>query len=455
MVHLKKSKSNSLFNHTESTLLTHIRPNSHVVIALSGGVDSVVLLHLLAILSKHLNFSLSAIHVDHGISSNAAHWRQFCHNLCLSFDLPIITKSLNLKKTPGVSLEALARDERYQIFNQLQADYIALAQHLDDQAETLLLQLFRGAGIRGLSAMPIIRKQSSDMAPQVLRPLLQVSRREIEQYAEQNQLSWIHDESNDSTDFNRNFLRHKVLPLLKEKYPNYAKTLLRTSKHLSEASLLLDELAEIDRQQYLVSGKLQMKAMHELSIARAKNLLRFTLVQSGIRPPSTAKLDDILQQLRSTRLDTQINITIDQIILRCYQGLIFFLPKLKTAEPTWRLTWHGENPLQLANLHGTIRFTHIKSQGIDQIKLSQYPVTIRLRQGGERFAPHCNRPRRSLKKLLQEAAIPPWKRYTMPLLFSGERLVWVPDIGIDYEFQVKSEQVGLVPNWQSETIHSL
>jgi tRNA(Ile)-lysidine synthase len=450
MVHSRKSKSNSLLCETKRVLLAHIKPDSHLVIALSGGIDSVVLLHLLAALSKQMGFALSAVHVNHGISNNAAHWSQFCCELCRSFDIPITVKQLNIKKEQGISLEALARDERYQVFSHLQADYIVLAQHLDDQAETLLLQLFRGAGVKGLSAMPVIRKQHANTAPQILRPLLQAPRSQIEAYAKQNELNWIHDESNDSTVYNRNFLRHKILPLLKEKYPNYPKTLLRTSQHLSEASVLLDELAEMDSKHCLFSGKLQIAAIHELSLPRARNLLRFIFTQHDIRLPSTAKLADILQQLLSTRTDTQRQITVGHMVVRCYKGLMYILPKTKSPQSTWQQVWQGEHQLHLKDLNGMINFSYTKhqGQGINEKKLLQKPVTIRLRQGGERFSPRCNRPRRSLKNLLQETSIPPWERNTLPLLFSGEKLVWVPGIGIDCEYQVKSDESGLAPAWR-------
>ena len=191
MAHLRKSKSNSLLCDTEEVLLAHIKQGNHLTIALSGGIDSVVLLHVLATLSKQLQFTLSAVHVNHGISSNATLWSRFCCDLCHSYGISSYVAYLQIKKEAGISLEAIAREERYRIFGHIQADYVVLAQHLDDQAETLLLQLFRGAGVKGLSAMPVTRKQASDAAPQILRPLLDVSRSRIEDYARQNKLNWI------------------------------------------------------------------------------------------------------------------------------------------------------------------------------------------------------------------------------------------------------------------------
>lgn len=450
MAHLRKSKSNSLQYDVREVLLAHIKPGSHLTIALSGGVDSVVLLHVLATLSRQMQLTLSAVHVNHGISNNALLWSRFCCNLCHTYGISIYVAYLQVRKEPGISLEAIAREERYRIFNHLQADYVVLAQHLDDQAETLMLQLLRGAGIKGLSAMPIVRKQLSDTAPEILRPLLEISRNRIEAYARQNKLNWINDESNDSTIFNRNFLRHEILPLLRKRYPNYPKTLLRTSRHLSEASLLLDELAAIDSENCLISGKLQVDKIRKLSFSRAKNLLRCILSQQGVNLPSTVKLENILTQLLSVRTDNQLHIGWGDHEIRCYKGAIYILPRKRLVQQSKQYLWHGEQHLALPHLSGTIHFKQVKDQGINQQKIMAEPAMIRLRSGGERFMPACNRPRRSLKNLLQEASIPPWERNVMPLLFCGEKLVWVPGIGIDCEFQVKSGEFGILPLWNPE-----
>ena len=216
MVRSRKPKSNSVLSEARQVLLAHLKPDNRLTVALSGGVDSVVLLHALVTLAKEMAFTLSAVHVNHGISGNAAQWGQFCRDLCRRYGISIDVADLRLPREKGASLEAVARQERYRIFSLLRADYVVLAQHLDDQAETLLLQLLRGSGIKGLSGMPTVRKQNVRDAPQILRPLLQVSRDQIEAYAWQNGLDWIVDESNDSTAFSRNFLRHEIFPLLKK-----------------------------------------------------------------------------------------------------------------------------------------------------------------------------------------------------------------------------------------------
>ena len=424
-------------------------------------MDSIVLLDLLAALSVPMQFSLSAVHVNHGISAHAGKWSKFCRAFCKSRGIPLKIVSLKIAREPGVSLEAAARDARYRVFEKLKADYVVLAQHLDDQAETLVLQLLRGAGVKGLGAMPVVRNQANvgagfipalSASPCILRPLLEVSRSEIETYARKNKLHWINDESNEDVAFDRNFLRHEILPLLEQRFPAYRTTFLRASRHLAEASGLLDELAEADSRSIIVSGKLQLEGLrklNKLSCARAKNLLRYVFAQQGATLPSTVKLDEILRQLLSSRPDAKLHLTFGNTEVRCFKGSVHLRPASATkAKTEWQLAWRGEDQLVIADLGGEICFTHKKGKGINLEKLTQHPVTIRLRQGGERLRPDCKRPRRSLKNLLQEASLPPWEREALPLLFSGEHLVWAPGIGVDCDFQAAAGEPGLVVKWQ-------
>src|SRR5690349_5673188 len=260
MASSRKSKSDNISRRAQHVLRTRVQSGDHLTIALSGGVDSVVLLDLLVPIASQMQLPLSAVHVNHGISPNADKWSEFCRNLCQSRNIPLEIARVKVARGPSISLEAAAREERYRIFRGLQTDYIVLAQHLDDQAETLLLQLLRGAGVKGLSAMPVVRTVRKEMGetvpvnsvlalegrPRLLRPLLDVSRREIEDYARKHALRWITDESNDEISFDRNFLRHELFPLMEKRFPAYRTTFLRASRHMAEASALLAELAEVD-----------------------------------------------------------------------------------------------------------------------------------------------------------------------------------------------------------------
>ncbi|BCT68420.1 tRNA lysidine(34) synthetase TilS [Nitrosospira sp. NRS527] len=455
-------------------LREQIQCGDHLAIALSGGVDSVVLLDLLVPASVEMRFSLSAIHVNHGISPNTDRWSEFCRDLCRSRNISLEIAKLKIRREPGVSLEALARDERYRTFGKIKADYVVLAQHLDDQAETLLLQLLRGAGVKGLGAMPVVRnlaqgssKQEPEVGndksgpldgrPRILRPLLNVSRREIEDYAKESGLQWVTDESNEDVSFDRNFLRHEFFPLLEKRFPSYRTTFLRASRHMAEASTLLDELAEADSRECVIPGKLHIEDLRKLSFPRARNLLRNTLAQQGAILPSTIKLEEILRQLLSSGPDSKLRVIFGNAEVRCFKGVVHVRNRDVSAGPDdlpavdWQVPWHGEKQLVIAELGGTLIFTHDSGMGINLQKLSEDPVTIRPRHGGERLRPDRKRPRRSLKNLLREASLPPWEREMLPLIFSGEHLVCVPGIGVNSDFQATIGEPGLVIQWQPDT----
>lgn len=457
MANSRKLKLSSILSRVENILREQIQRDDHLVIGLSGGVDSVSLLSILASLSVQLSFTLSALHINHGISPNANKWEKFCLNLCRAHGIPIKITKLKISRSPGTSLEAIARDARYQKFKKLKADHIILAQHLDDQAETLLLQMLRGAGVKGLGAMPVIRNQISedgnrppDTGPQILRPLLNVSRSEIEGYAQENKLYWMTDESNNDVSFDRNFLRHKIFPLLEKRFPSYRTTFLRTSRHMAEAGSLLDELAEYDSKECIISNKLQIERLRKLSFPRARNLLRYSLAQQGVILPSAVKLEDILGQLFSSRLDTKLHITFGDTEIRCFKGSVHVRRASTLPNKKWKFIWQGEKQLSFSELGGSVRFLCKKGRGINLQKLKEGLIVIRFRLGGERIRPDCNRPRRSLKNLLQEASFPLWERESLPLLFSGEHLVWAPGIGVDCSFQAGVNDLGLIVSWHPD-----
>lgn len=453
MVRSRRKKSNNtdyLVDDVETVLRATTKPGDRLTVGLSGGVDSIVLLDVLSIVSRRMPFELSAVHVNHGISSQSKAWSHFCCRQCYGYDIPVLVAYLKVEKPRGMSLEAVAREKRYRIFSQLNGDYLVLAQHRDDQVETLLLQLLRGAGVRGLSAMPVMRKQAEHTAPTILRPLLNVPRADIVSYARRHGLNWIHDESNDDRNFNRNFLRHELLPVLRRRFPAYSKTLLRSSRHMAEAALLLDELAAMDAKSCLNGDNLYVPALRELNLPRARNLIRFMLHRHNIQLPATVKLDEILNQLRYAKKDTQLRVVIDNAEIRYFKDRMYILPVQKPPPRHFQHTWQGEPCMQLAELGGSLRFVSIQGRGLSAFKLRQETVCIRVREGGEHFTPDCKRPRRSLKNLMQEAAIPPWQRCSIPLIFCGEKLAWVPGIGADCELQATPQEMGIVPEWLPE-----
>jgi tRNA(Ile)-lysidine synthase len=458
----KSPRSSALTAHVTAVLKRHVKRGDRLVAGLSGGVDSVVLLELLRRLSKKLHFELSARYVNHQINPAAGRWAAFCRALCRQHGIKCTVTRVTVPR--GNSLEAAARAARYRVFAALRADYVALAHNLDDQAETVLLQLLRGAGVKGLSAMPEARKAESEGRkdgensrqhlphpssliphPSILRPLLEIPRSEIEAYARRHKLEWIEDASNADLAFDRNFLRHEVLPVIARRYPAYRKTLLRASRNLAEAAQLLDELAAADAR-LTASGGLEIAGLRNLSPPRAKNVLRHFLALRGVTMPNAARLDEGVRQLQSQRA-TRTTIDLGELALRRHANELRVAAKTTAPPAGYRCEWHGESQLRLPELGGTLVLKKCRGSGLSLARLAGAPVTVRLRQGGERLQLHPQRPRRSLKNLLQELRIPPWERARLPLLCCGDELVWAAGVGAGCRFQARPGEASVQPRW--------
>ena len=437
---------------------------STILLGLSGGVDSVVLLHLLHQLAPRYSWHLNALHVHHGISPHADEWATFCTDLCARHEIPFQIEQVDIAPLREHGIEAAARKLRHAAFDRQPVDFIALAHHQDDQAETLLLQLLRGAGLRGASAMPVIR-QRTDHRTQ-LRPLLDVARSELLAYAQQHALQWVEDESNADDAYPRNFLRHRVLPLLEQRFPAYRETLARGARHFAEASELLDQLAQQDANIFpspsgggargegepFAGGALEVARLQALSLSRAKNLLRYFLHSLGAPMPQAVQLDDMLQQLCGARQGAAVLLTFGNWQLRRYQDNVYAFPALPEPDAELCTQWLGEAVLELPELGGTLHFEPVIGHGLSLEKLHQATVTVRLRHGAERIRLDDKRPTRTLKNLLQEQCIPPWQRDRLPLLFCGETLVAIPGIGVECAYQAAQEEAGVVLRWSATSI---
>ena len=441
MANSRKFRSADLTERVSAEMLPLLPAQSSILIGLSGGVDSVVLLHLLHNLSAQFNWQLSALHVHHGISANADAWRDFCVELCARLKIPLLIKDVDIAPLREMGIEAAARKLRYEAFAGQQCDFVALAQHTDDQAETLLLQLLRGAGIRGASAMPQMIHRSGTAS--LVRPLLHYSRTELLAYADENDLQWIEDESNQDDRYPRNYLRHRVLPLLDEKFPAYRNTLSRSAAHFAEASILLDELAEHDAKHAIVGETLSVLVLRELSVVRAKNLFRYFLHHLGHRMPQAIQLDEMLAQLCGAREDAEVCIVNGDLEIRRYQDRVYALHALADFDRDLVLPWNGEEKLEWPALNTILCFKYMQGLGVSIEKLKSFPVTLRLRQGGETMRLGQNASNRTLKNLMQEQRIPPWRRDRMPLLFCGDELVCVPGVGVVAAYRAKADEAAV------------
>ncbi len=444
MASSKKPRSNDLSAHISERLQSFSLAGQRVGVALSGGLDSTVLLNLMAEARDACGYHLSALHINHQLSANANKWQGFCESHCVSLNIPFQAITVEVARGPGVSLEAAARDVRYKAFSSLNVDYVVLGHQLDDQIETFFLQLLRGSGDRGLAAMPLI-KSAAGAPIKYLRPLLDVPRTEILFYAQAHNLAWIDDESNASRDFNRNFLRHDILPLLEKRFPAYRTTIYRSTQHLAESAQLLREIAGADLQQALIGKTLSLAFLQALTPGRASNLLLAYLVSQKVPAPTTARLLQLMKQIKA-RPDANIDVRMGPYTIRRYQSVLHVEPQ-QAAQP-FCVEWCGEAEQEIDALGGTLVFEKAQGLGLSLEKLQRNPVTIRLRQGGEKLTPDCKRPRRSLKNLLQEARIAPWQRQKMPLIYSGKELAAVVGIGIDCHFKANPDEPGVLVRWK-------
>lgn len=458
--HPEPAHNDELVSFVESVLGKRVSPNQHLTLGLSGGLDSVVLLDLLIRLRSRLPFRLSALHVNHQISPHSGRWADFCRDLCERHAVELTVVKIKLPGQTGESLEAQARAARYAEFERCAADWIVLAQHLDDQAETLLLQLLRGCGVDGASAMGESRRR-------FLRPLLDISRRALSEHAQANKLEWVEDESNQDARFDRNFLRHQIFPLLEQRFPAYRDTLARSARNFAQSKRLQDEVARLDGLASIHDNRLDTPILSQLSDSRARNLLRYFLKRHAIPAPSETMLQEMLQQLLTARQDAGIRIPLGALSLRRFQNQAWLVHdghdepsphfvKLTLTSLVQRsasqimgcLSATRFAPLQPAS-GKTLALRPTQGQGISLKKLGKGVLSVQSRVGGEKLRPDCQRPSRTLKHLLQEAGIPPWERSEHWLLYCDDKLVAVTGIGIDCAFQASSEEPGLALEWIS------
>jgi tRNA(Ile)-lysidine synthase len=286
-----------------------------------------------------------------------------------------------------------------------------------------------------------------DDTKKLWRPLLKVSRSDIESYAKQHKLKWIEDESNLNIDFDRNFIRSKVLPILKNRFNHIIKVISRSSIHLAEAQNLLDDLAKIDLKSYLKSinykHKLQVKYLNKLSHSRAKNVLRYWLEMNNQLMPSKDLLDELLRQVLTAKKDAELKIDLSKDVeIRRYKDEIYIVKKTQNTNKNYEIIWMGESEILLPNGH-KLKFKKVKGSGISLEKIKDKNLIISNRKGGEGFKPDSKRPTKKLKQLLQESDLAPWERDNLPLIFIGQDLICAPNFGVDYKYQVKSLEFGL------------
>jgi tRNA(Ile)-lysidine synthase len=404
-------------------------------------MDSMVLLDLLAAHARG-TWPLAAVHVHHGLSPNADAWAAFCRSFCEARRIPIAIEHVQVDRDAPDGLESAARRARYAVYAARPEPFVALAHHLDDQAETVMLQLLRGTGLKGIAAMPEVRTIPGS-STRLFRPLLPVARAELAAHAESAGLRWIDDESNATAEFDRNFLRHQVAPLLDARFPGWRDAAHRLSRHAAGADALIEELARIDGVPAEAGEGLPVDP--SLSGPRRANALRAYLALNGIAMPSRSRLAEMSRQLYEARDDARVRIEHAGVVLVRHRGRVLIETRA-SHDADWRVEWRGEAQVDLGGGRGIVKFEPARGRG-----LALHPAGtgwhFRPRSGGERIRLDPARPTRTLKNLLQERGIPAWQRSGMPLLFDGDILVWVPGIGIAGGYACREGREGFLPCW--------
>jgi tRNA(Ile)-lysidine synthase len=418
-------------------LARHVPPHARLVLGLSGGLDSVALLHVLRSLRDQHPFELRVVHVHHGLSPHADDWADFCARLCASHGLESSIHRVEIARNDAAGIEAAARRERQRIFAAIDADFLLTAHQQDDQAETLLLQLLRGAGPKGLAA--ITELQSRSDGAQHNSAAAGVTRAGLLDYAVAR-LDWVDDESNQDVRYRRNALRRQVMPLWLRISGNIATA---RAAALQACAELLDDLARLDAETAIAGDRLDCTALAGLSLARARNLLRYFIEQRGQPMPNARQLNEALHQLRDAGRDARVCVRLGTVELWRFRGGAYLVPLAPI--PAAPVRWQGEASLWVAAAGVSVRMEAVTGAGLKRDVLTAGEVTLGVRQGGERLRLHAGGPHRSLKNLLQEHAIPPWQRDRLPLLWCNGRLAWAAGIGLEADLLATSGDPGVLP----------
>ena len=414
-----------------------------ILLGFSGGLDSSVLLHLLAQMQTQLHFKLKAIHVHHGLSSSADDWLNFCMQKCKLLDIKFYDVKVKINDKSILGIEGEARELRYEAIRKIQKGVLALGHHQNDQAETLLLQLLRGSGLKGLAGMP-----EFDEKRNFWRPMLNIKKELIEKYASENNIEYIEDVSNEDINFDRNFIRKKVLPLMESRYPATIETISRSATNISEGHQI-NELLALDDSKNVMSDDgsyLLIENLNKLPNLRAINLIRWWLSFNDLLMPSKKNIEELFRQVSFIKKDTSLNLKIsnDQSI-RAF-GDKLFIVNTKNKLATYRFKWSGQEEIRLPN-KSKLHFVKTKRGGLSLSKLGVKTLYIKGRTGGEKLKPFPDQPSRSLKYLFQKADIPHWERDQVPLVFANEQLIAVPNLGVQFEYQSKVGEVGYQIKW--------
>lgn len=415
------------------------------IVAFSGGVDSHVLLHLLA--TADAGNELVALHVNHGLHADADRWQEHCAQVSAGLGVRFVVERISVKPGTRRGLERAAREARYRVFEALtvEGDLLVQAHHRDDQAETVLLRLLRGAGPVGLSGIP--RERTLGRA-RLARPLLGFSREALLDYARGHALRWIEDPSNRSSKHDRNFLRHELMPLLQDSWPEVDANLARVAQACQEAQSVSDSLAaedlaeriDIDR---FGHHRLATVGLRQMPGVRLRNLLRYWLRQIAELTPSRVQLERLCTDLIGAREDASPRLRIGRVDLRRFRRHLYFVSEAGDIDSNQRFTVSGPGLVDLGAA-GRLRIGMRQGEGLrvgERIEIGFRTEALRCRLEGARGS-------YSLKRQLQELGVPPWLRRQLPLVFVNDELAALADLALCEGYRARPGEDGLVFDWE-------
>ncbi|NOY15669.1 MAG: tRNA lysidine(34) synthetase TilS [Gammaproteobacteria bacterium] len=426
-----------------------VEKDSAVYVAFSGGLDSHVLLHALSGLASDYPFSLNAIHINHSLQPQSPAWAEHCQEVCGALSVALTIKTLSLDQKKGESLEALARDARYTALAEcLPVGGICMtAQHRNDQSETLLLQLLRGAGVHGLAAMPASKVF---FMGQLLRPLLAFTRQDLVDYAQRHKLVWVEDPSNQDNRFDRNFLRNEVLPNLRERWPGMDKSLSRSARHAASAATMLDDMARSDLLYCKASGNhflppcitcLNAHLLAELPVLHRVNALRYWVRMNGLSVPSDEQMQSVIRLLEAS--SGKGSVKWSAAVLRLDNNILWLCDNSDAVQTTNEfLDWVLPASLQFRNM--VLRVTKVKGEGLAKSRLIGFTLKVSFRQGSELCRMPGDHGSKPLKTLFQDLSIPAWMRDNVPLVFLDDELLAVSSLWSNPHYLPGPDEEGYV-----------
>ncbi|MBD2813862.1 tRNA lysidine(34) synthetase TilS [Xenorhabdus sp. Flor] len=439
-------------------LTDQIGTHKKILVGFSGGLDSTVLLHLLVRLrqqssqagcDKQNSMTLRAVHIHHGLNAKADDWVAHCRQICADWQIDFHAERVNLDSRKK-GIEAAARDARYQVFrHELKQDEILVtAQHLDDQAETFLLALKRGSGPAGLSSMP---SSMSFAETTLIRPLLNVSRAELESYAQKQGLEWVEDDSNQDDRYDRNFLRLNIMPLLNQRWPHFSQAVSRSAGLCGEQEQLLDELLD-DLLNSLITpeGAIVIPPLETYSEAKRNALLRRWFNRHGVKMPAREQLKRIWSEVALSRQDAEPCFRLGQFDIRRYRQKLWLVSQYQSLAGMV-IEWNTEQELPLPDGLGTLLLSESGGSKGDTVNIrapkNNERVTIRFGIQGNISIVGRQHSRHS-KKLWQELGVAPWLRERTPLLYYDDKLIAALGVFVTKEGQLLAEHMGFSVQWQ-------